>query len=284
MAFMNIFCIDGEFVPENQAVLSVNDIGLLRGYGIFDFMRTYNRRPFYLEEHVARLANSARLTGLAMPWSQGQIVEMALKTLERNPELSDANIRLVITGGISADSITPENKTSLLIMVTDLHRCPPEWYQDGVVIITTHDERYMPRAKSTNYLPGILALARARQQGAIESIYIDRYGRLLEGTTSNLFAFIGDKLVTPGTAILPGITRKVVLELAEKEFEIEIRDIFRDEVRLMDEVFLSSSNKEVVPVVRMDELIFSGGKPGQRTRRLMQRFADYTHQYGQKGK
>lgn len=278
---MNVFYIDGEFLPENQAFISVNDIGLLRGYGIFDFLRTYNRRPFYLEEHIARLANSARLLGLAMPWEASEVFAVTMKTLERNADLAEANIRLVVTGGISADSITPGDKTKLLVMVTDLHNCPAEWYRDGAAIITTNDERYIPSAKSTNYIPGILALSRARQQGAIESIYVDRYGRLLEGTTTNIFAFIGNKLVTPGISILPGITRKVVLELVAKEFDVEIRDIHRDEMRLLDEVFLTASNKEVVPVVRMDDRIISGGQPGERTRRIMQLFADYTREYGQ---
>lgn len=278
---MNIFYIGGEFLQEDRAVILVNDIGLLRGYGVFDFLRTYNRRPFYLEDHVSRLANSARILGLSLPSTERDIIDITMKTLERNSNLTEANIRLVITGGISADSITPENKTKLLVMVTDLHHCPAEWYRDGAAIITTNDERYMPSAKSTNYIPGILALSRARQQGAIESIYVDRYGRLLEGTTTNLFAFIGSKLVTPGASILPGITRKVVLNLAEKEFEVEIRDMHRDEMRLLDEAFLTASNKEVVPVVRIDDHTLGGGKPGERTRRIMDLFADYTRRYGQ---
>ncbi len=281
---MNIFYIDGEFLPETQSVISVNDMGVLRGYGIFDFLRTYNRRPFYLEEHIARLANSARLIGLSLPRSQKEIFDITMETLAHNADHAEANIRIVVTGGISPDSITPHNDSKLMVMVSDLHKCPAEWYQNGAAIITTNDERYIPGAKSTNYIPAILALSRARQQGAIESVYVDRYGRLLEGTTTNLFAFIGHKLVTPGTAILPGITRQVVLELTKTEFDVEIRDIHRDEMRLMDEVFITASNKEVVPVVRMDDRLFSDGKPGERTRRVMRLFADGTKKYGQGGK
>ncbi len=280
---MNVFYVAGEFLPENEAVISVNDIGLLRGYGVFDFMRTYNRRPFCLEDHISRLANSARLIDLALPCSESEVSDITMKTLERNPDHAEANIRLVVTGGISPDAITPSNKTKLLVMVTGLHHCPAEWYQKGAAVITTNDERYIPDAKSTNYIPGILALSRARQQGAIESIYVDRYGHILEGTTTNFFAFIGDKLVTPGASILPGITRKVVLKLVQGEFDVEIRDIHRDEMRLLDEVFLTASNKEVVPVVRTDDRIIGDGKPGERTRRIMQLFADYTHRYRENG-
>ena len=126
---MNVFCVAGEFLPENEAVISVNDIGLLRGYGVFDFMRTYNRRPFHLEEHISRLANSARLIGLALPHSESEIFELTMKTLARNPDHAEANIRLVVTGGVSADAITPSEKTKLLVMVTDLHHCPAQWHR-----------------------------------------------------------------------------------------------------------------------------------------------------------
>jgi len=277
---MNVYHIDGEFVTEDQAVISVNDMGVIRGYGAFDFLRTYNMRPFRLEDHIRRLETSARLLGLPMPRSRREIFDITMETLSRN-DLVEANIRIVITGGVSPDSITPQNNPKLLVMVTPIHPCPAEWYRDGAAVITTHDERYIPGAKSTNYIPAILALSRARRQNAAESIYVDRYNRLLEGTTSNFFAFIGDRLVTPGAAILPGITRQVALQLARNEFDVEIRDIHRDDMRMMDEVFITSSNKEIVPVARMDDITISGGQPGPRTRRIMDLFAAYTRAYGE---
>ena len=212
---MNVFYVDGEFVAEDQAVISVNDIGVLRGYGVFDFLRTYNMRPFYLEDHIRRLETSARLIDLAhAAHPRGDLRHHHGNPVPEQGHLDEANIRLVITGGISPDAITPQNHTKLVVMVTPMHPCPAEWYRDGAAVITTHDERYIPGAKSTNYIPAILALSRARRQNAAESIYVDRYNRILEGTTSNFFAFIGDRLVTPGASILPGITRQVVLQLA----------------------------------------------------------------------
>jgi branched-chain amino acid aminotransferase len=278
---MNIFYVDGSYLPEDRAVLSVNDLGLLRGYGVFDFLRTYNRRPFLLKDHVARLARSAGIIELPLPFSESAIMDIAMETLERNNGLSEANMRLVLTGGDSADSITPGDRTRLLVMVTDLHTCPEQWYRDGAAIITTQDVRYLPRAKTTNYLPAVLALSRARRQGAMESIYVDPHGRLLEGTTTNFFAFIDGTLITPGDAVLMGITRKVILQLAEGRFAVDIRDIHREEIQRMEEVFITASNKEVVPVVRMDQHVIGSGRPGERTRRIMQLFADYTQCYGQ---
>jgi branched-chain amino acid aminotransferase len=278
---MNIYYVDGSYLTEDRAVLSVTDLGLLRGYGVFDFLRTYNRRPFHLKDHVARLARSAGLIDLPLPCSESEIMDIAMKTLERNNHLSEANIRLVVTGGESEDSITPAERTRLLIMVTGLHTCPEQWYRDGAAVITTQDERYLPQAKSTNYLPAIRALTRARRQGAMESIYIDRNGRLLEGTTTNYFAFIDGTLTTPGDSILPGITRQVVLQLADGQFPVSIRDIHREEIERMEEVFITASNKEVVPIVRMDGRTISDGRPGERTRRIMAAFAEYTHRCGE---
>ncbi len=280
---MDTYYIGGKFVSAEESVISVNDMSVLRGYGVFDFFRTYRRRPFRLQEHIARLARSAKLIDLALPNTREEIYDLTMETLARNPGHQEANIRLVITGGVSSDSITPQDNTQLMVMVTELRTCPAHWYENGVAIITTNDERYIPGAKTTNYIAAILALKRAHQQQAIESVYVDRYGRLLEGTTSNFFAFIGDKLVTPGQAILQGITRQTVIELIKDDFDVEIRDIHQDEMRMIDEIFLTASNKEIVPVIRMDALEISGGKPGKRTREIMKKFSEYTKEYGEQG-
>lgn len=277
---MDIYYIDGKYVPAEDSVITVNDMGLLRGYGVFDFMRTYGGKPFFLEDHVKRLIRSATLIGLDVPWSQEEIVAITMETLGKNDH-TESNVRIVITGGVSPDSITPQGNPSLLVMITPLHALPEAWYTDGVKVITTHVERFMPDAKTTNYIPGILALDNARSQNAVESIYVDRYDQLLEGTTTNFYAFMDGKLVTPATGMLPGITRKVILKLAEGVFDVEMRHIKKEEIRLMDEVFITASNKEVVPVTQVDSITIGDGKPGPRTRKLMGLFREYTDQYGQ---
>lgn len=138
----------------------------------------------------------------------------------------------------------------------------------------------MPLAKSTNYLSAVYALEQARKQDAIESIYVDRNGRILEGTTSSIFFFKNGMLITPDDDILPGVTRSVVLDLVKGEFEVELRDIEGSELDTMDEVFLTASNKEVVPVVKVNGLTIGDGRPGRKTQVVMQRFRDYTDAYG----
>jgi branched-chain amino acid aminotransferase len=276
---MDIYYVNGTFVEDNQARISVNDLSVLRGLGVFDFLRTYNGIPYHLDEHLQRLERSAHLIGLQLPHSMTKIREIVRETLGRNNH-KESNIRLVVTGGSSVDGITPGNSPQLLIMVTSVKQMPPEWYSDGAKVITSHVERFLPGAKSINYIPAILCQTEARSQQAIEAIYVDRNGYMLEGTTSNLFAFVGDTLVTPpGDRVLPGITRQVVLELAGKEFSIVERQLHKDEVRLLDETFITSSVKEIIPIVHIDSIKISGGKPGSRTKKIMKLFRNNTTSY-----
>lgn len=276
---MNIYSIDGQFIEAQQATIPVDDLSVLRGFGVFDFLRTYNGVPFHLEDHLLRLQRSARLIGLQLPHSPATVAEIVRETLARNSH-RESNIRIVVTGGVSSDGITPGDDSRLLVMIGEVKPMPGEWYTEGAKVITCHVDRFMPGAKSINYIPAILCQNEARNQQAIEAVYVDRDGYLLEATTSNLFALLGDTLVTPPCdRILPGITRQVVLQLAREEFAVEERQLHKDEIRLLDEAFLTSSVKEVVPVVAMDSVGIGGGRPGNRTLRIMELFRNYTAAY-----
>lgn len=276
---MNIFYVDGQFVEESEARLPVTDLAVLRGYGIFDFLRTYNGIPFHLNDHLLRLERSARLIGLPLPHSASAIAEIVRETLARN-SYPESNIRIVVTGGASQDGISPGNSQRLLVMISPVKPMPDDWYTKGAAIITCHVERFMPGAKSINYIPAILCQNEARSRGAVEAVYVDRDGYLLEGTTSNLFVVRGDTLITPPCdRVLPGITRQVVLELAKKEFAVLERRVHVDELRLLDEAFLASSVKEVVPVVTVDAVSIGNGRPGGTTVRIMELFREYTAAY-----
>ena len=276
---MNIYYVDGQFVEEQEAKIPVDDLSVLRGFGIFDFLRTYNGVPFHLEDHLLRLQRSARFIGLQLPKSAAALTEIVHETLARN-EHKESNIRIVVTGGISADGITPGHAPRLLVLVSPVTPMPQKWYNDGAKIVTCHAERFMPGAKSINYIPAILCQAAARDQQAIEAVYVDRNGFLLEATTSNLFVRRGDTLITPPCErILPGITRQVVLDMARQHFEVVERPVHQDEIRLFDEAFLTSSVKEVVPIVTIDSVSVGDGKPGPYTLALMKMFKAYTAAY-----
>ncbi len=272
---MAIYYIDGEFIEAEKAVIPVDDLAILRGIGVFDLLRTYDGEPYFLDAHIDRLVNSARKIGIDLPWSHDQISQVVKQTLTQN-HIPEANIRIVVTGGSSTDFMTPSGPPRLLVMVTPLPRLPSHWYTKGVKIISMEVERPIPGAKSINYISASLALNKAAAEGAIEALYIDRNGLALECTTANIFAFIGNKLVTPGRGILSGVTRKVMLELAEDLFPIDIRDISKTELLGADEVFITGTSKGVVPVVQVDDRIIGDGLPGRNTKRLMKEMKHHT--------
>ena len=276
---MGIYYIDGNFVDETEAVLPVSDLAILRGYAVFDFLRTYNGHPFHLEAHLKRLRNSASLICLDCPWSLEELSDIVGKTLTQN-NYTESNIRLLITGGDSEDSISPGQNPRLLVMVRPVMPHPEIWYKEGAKIITARLNRYIPGAKSTDYIRAIVTLKDAEAAGAIESVYVNKDDQVLEGTTSNLFAVRGDKVITPSDDILPGITRDVLLEITRPHFQVQLRPVSRDELLASNEVFIASSTKEVVPVVRVDDNSIGDQLPGPVTRKVMELFRTYTEQYG----
>lgn len=265
---MNIYYVDGKFVPADQAMIPVDDLSIIRGIGVFDLLRTYKGSPSLLKEHVTRLFDSARKINLELPWSHETICRVALETLSRN-NLPEANIRIIVTGGSSPDFMTPVGRPRLLVLVNPLPDMPAHWYSHGIKVVTKRVKRINPGAKSINYMPAAMALKDAQARGAVEVLLMDESDHVLEGSTSNLFAFIDGVLVTPGRGILSGITRKVVLEVAAPHYSVEIRDLSRQELFGAGEVFITGTNKGLVPVVRIDDTPIGSGRPGPETVHVM---------------
>jgi branched-chain amino acid aminotransferase len=274
---LSIYYIDGSFVSSDRAVIPVDDLAVLRGFGVFDLVRTYGGKPFFLKEHIERLRHSANEIGLHFPWSIKTLLDIVMETLRRNSH-KESSIRMVVTGGSSPDFMTPQNKPRLLVLISPVPLLPKAWYTEGVKIITRMTERFKPGVKSINYIPATVALEEARQRGAVEALYLDRHDFVLEGTASNVFAFSGERLITPGRDILSGITRQVVLNVAKEHFTVQIRDISRQELLSADEVFLTGTSKGVVPVIQVDETTIGNGKPGPLTRQLIKKLAEHTTQ------
>jgi branched-chain amino acid aminotransferase len=269
---MSIFYINGEFVESDKAMIPATDLAVLRGFGAFDFLRTYGAKPFRLKDNIARLRRSCAIIELEFPWTDEEVNRIVTETIDHNKGLSEEfNIRIVVTGGISPDNITPTGKSSLMVMVTPMQALPTWWYTDGAKVITVDIERIYPDSKSTNYIPAIIAQKRAKAQGAIEAIY-HKNGMILEGTTTNLFAFYGDKLITPYVGVLAGITRLTVMEISDPHYQVEVRDLPLEEFFKAEELFITAANKQIVPIKQVDDQIFSGGRPGERTLHVMELF------------
>ncbi len=263
-----IYYVDGKFVAADEAVIPVDDLAIVRGIGAFDLVRTRNGRPCFLNEHLERLYRSAEKLGLSMPWSHEALRRVVLETLDRNT-VDEANIRIIVTGGSSPDFITPTGRPRLLVLVTPLPRQPAWWRTKGVKVITVKVQRSLPGAKSIDYLPAAIALRRANAADAVEAIYLDEQDHAQEGTTSNLFIITGNTLVTPGEGALSGITRKAVLEIAKSHLSVEIRNIAKAELLTASEVFITGTNKGLVPVIQIDDSVIGSGQPGPKTQYLM---------------
>jgi branched-chain amino acid aminotransferase len=266
--------VNGEYLPYERASLPIGDLGIVRGYGVFDLFRTYGGVPFRMREHLDRLKRSADSLGLGMPCGLEELEALVWQTLARN-NLPEAVVRVVVTGGPSADSLVPEGHPSLAILVRPPPNYPKSYYEEGASVVTVPMERFMPATKSLSYIPAVLANRRAREAGAVEAVYINRGGEPTEGTTTNLFVFEGDRLVTPREGILLGITREVVLEAARGSFKVEEKPVSPEGWERAEEIFLCGTTKEIMPVVRVDGRTIGTGRPGSRTRLLMDRFSIY---------
>lgn len=274
-------CIGGELFDEHQAVVPVFDRGFLYGDSVFEVTRTYNRVPYKLTEHLARMRRSADRLLISVPWGDAVFREEVDATFEASG-YDDAYIRIIVTRGGGPISYDPSSAINPLrvIIAAPLPLPPPEAYTEGVEVIQlrasrpTEDKR-AAGVKASNYLSNLLAMHEAKQKGGYEAILLGPNGQVLEGATSNVFVVNEGRVRTPRleTGILAGITRATVMQAA-REAGIEMTEIvlFPRDLYDADEVFITSSIREVVPVVRADGRVIGEGRPGPVTKRLHEAF------------
>ncbi len=274
--------IDGKIVPLSRARVPVDDLGFQRGFGVFDFFRTYGGRPFRAREHLRRLRESAMAVGLAFPWEEGELLALVGRLLAR-AGFPEANLRLIASGGSSPDFLTPSPNPRLVAIASPLQSYPAEWYERGAAMTVVRRERSFPEAKTVNYLAAVSGIAAAHRAGAVEPLIVDREGLVREGETANFFAVVSGTLVTPGRGILRGVTRELVLELARGFLRVEERDLPFPELAEAEEAFITATNKEIVPVVNIGGRSVGAGSPGPETRKLMAAFRRFTGAFAASG-
>lgn len=267
--------INGEILPASQGVIGISDLGLQRGYGVFDLAGTYDGRLFHFDDHLQRLRLSASELHLKLPLPDEEITSIA-EQLIRESDLHHPAIRLILTGGYSSAPVY--QVPNFIIIVEELATYPPAVYAKGVELITVEYQRELPHIKSLNYLNSIRLEPLRIEKKAFDILYYSER-TVTECPRSNFFVFEGDRLVTPSDGILRGITRKIVLELASDHFPVEIRQIDPRELTEIDEAFVTSTSKGVLPVTAIDAHPVGSGRVGERTRKLMRLFAEYTASY-----
>ena len=273
-----IIYIDGKFYPEEKAKISVFDHGLLYGDGVFEGIRAYAGRVFKLEEHLSRLEDSAKAILLKVPWSRAEIRSAVLETCRRN-KMKSGYLRLVVTRGKGYLGLSPDRckKPTIIIIATKLELYPEKYYRNGLTVVTGATWRQSPASldpgiKSLNYLNNILAKIEGQLAGAQEVILLNPQGLVSECSGDNIFFVRDNILITPklSSGALNGITRATVLELArEAGWTAREGDVRRYDLFTCDEMFLTGTGAEIVPVVKVDGRTIGSGKPGKRTAELM---------------
>ena len=278
--------LNGQLVDKERAVVSVFDHGLLYGDGVFEGIRAYHGRVFKLHEHIERLYNSARAIMLTIPLSKNAMEEAVVSTLRAN-KLRDAYIRLVVTRGEGDLGLDPRHcpKPTIFIITDKIALYPKEFYEKGLSVLTSSIKRNIsealnPSIKSLNYLNNVLAKAEASRHNAPEAIMLNREGYVAECTGDNIFVVKENTLMTPPTwaGALEGITRNIVMDIAKNRLKLLVKEeVFTPyHVYVGDEVFLTGTAAEVVPVTEVDGRAIGEGKPGKMTLKLMKEFRELT--------
>lgn len=291
-----IVYLNGDFVPAEEAKVSVFDHGLLYGDGVFEGIRFYNGRVFKLDEHLQRLYDSAKAIRLEIPLKPEEMEEVVLETIRKN-NLRDGYVRPVVTRGPGDLGLDPDKcpEPFIFVIADTIVLYPDESYENGLSVITVPTRRNVPEAlnpriKSLNYLNNILAKIEAGNINAAsdipiaqEAIMLSNDGYVVECTGDNIFIIKDEAVYTPPTYIgaLEGVTRNTAMDLArDMGLEVEEKIFTRYEVYIADECFLTGTAAEVIPVVKVDGRIIGDGKPGKITRELVKKFKKLTQTTG----
>ncbi|HYM24295.1 MAG TPA: branched-chain-amino-acid transaminase [Vicinamibacterales bacterium] len=280
--------VDGDFLPESGAAVSVLDHGLLYGDGIFEGIRAYNGRVFRLERHIERLFDSAKAIRLEMPLPPQDIERVVVDACRQN-RIQDGYIRLVVTRGAGDLTLSPRSctKPSLIVIAREVAPLFGRAEREGIALATSAFRRNPPDAlspsiKSLNYLNNVLARIEAHDKGADEALLLDRDGYVAEGTADNIFIVTERALVSPPTPTnLRGITRETILRLAaDLGVRTEERRFALFDLWTAREAFICGTFAEVAPVRSVDGRLIGSGEPGPTTRRLMAAYGELVRSTG----
>lgn len=272
--------LNGHFLPADEARISVLDRGFLLGDGVYEVIPVYGRRPFRLQQHLQRLQHSLDQTRIPNPLGEAQWVEVIEQLIEANHG-EDQSIYLQLTRGVAdkRDHAFPAAvHPTVFLMSTALHPPPSEWLERGIAAVTRADIRWQRcDIKAITLLANVLLRQEALDAGAAEAILV-RDGEATEGAASNLFIVRDGVLITPpnGPQLLPGITRDLVLELADAHnIPCQETAIAVPQLAVAEEIWLTSSTREIMPVVQLDGAAVGDGRPGPLWRRMREHYQDY---------
>ena len=274
--------IDGRISGEQQATISVFDHGFLYGEGVYEVLRTYHGQPFLYEPHMTRLRQSAASIALDVPWTDAEMHARILDTMRAAELPGDAYVRLLLTRGVGELVYDPAAcPTPTTVIIVKPHVDPPgRVYEEGVMVslvpvMRNHPQSVNPRIKSNNLLNNALAMQHAIKRKGFEALMRNHRGEICECAQSNFFLVTSGVVRTPAldAGLLAGVTRAFALDLA-RALGSRTREepLFEEDLASADEAFLTSTTREIVPIVKVDDLTIGAGRPGPMTKALMAEF------------
>ena len=261
--------LNGTIMPSGEAAISPFDVGLLRGYAVFDLLQTIGGVPFQFQDHMDRFRASAAMLGLEVPATDDEIAEATIELLQLNGH-PEATVRYVLTGGESPDGMHFDPATPTFLIVThELFKVPAEFYETGGRLLTREHRRELPEAKTTNYLTWLRNHPALDAAGAIDLLY-HADGFVSEAATASFYVVRDGRICAPAEGVLRGTVGSMVLHLAKREFEVVLGPVSLEEALSAEETFITSSVRGVVPIVRIDDRVIGDGTVGPVTKRLME--------------
>ncbi len=269
--------VNGKIVPTEEAVINVKDLGFLRGYSVFDFFRIYKGKPVFIEDHMDRLEYSSGKLGLPLPYSRTEIIEKVIALAKAN-ELEFGGIKIILTGGYSLNGFLPTTPNFVMVAST-LPAYPESYYTKGVKLMAYEYTRETPYTKTTNYLKPISLQQEIEEAEAFDVLYHD--GEFISESARSNFFIVDEAgtIITPDRDALKGITRKHVLAIAQKHFNVEIRPVSIKEARAAKEAFMTSSTKKIMPIRQVDFWRINKGIIGETTKQMMKLFQQHIDDY-----
>jgi branched-chain amino acid aminotransferase len=266
---MKPFCFaKNQIISAEQASIHPLDIGLIRGYAIFDFLRTEDFQPLFLGGYLERFMSSAEKLNLPLEYDQDELKQIIYALINKN-ELQQGGVRMILSGGLSENHFSPSLGT-LFIFCEELTLPSPEKYEQGVKLLSEEYIRPLASIKTTNYTLPVWLSKNWKEMKAEDVLY--HYGGIIsESSRSNIFMVKNGIVSTPKLNILYGITRKNVIGITDQVHE---REISLTEILNADEVFITSTTKRILPVTQVDGTLIGSGRPGEVTRLLMERFKE----------
>jgi branched-chain amino acid aminotransferase len=274
--------VNGKIAPADQAVVPVYDHGFVYGEGVYETLRTYNRVPFLYDRHMRRLRQSAERLLLDVPFDDATLLAWIGQTIAAAGELDQAYIRILLTRGVGDLNYDPKStpKPTTVIIVKPFEAPAARVFTEGIRIslvdmLRNHPKSVNPVIKSNNLLNNALAMQAAYRAGAEEALMCNYRGELTECSQANFFMVRRGAALTPKSAagLLEGVTRAFIFELG-RELGIDVREevLLPEDLATADEMFITSTTRELSPVVRVDDRVVGSGKPGPVTKRLLERY------------